>query len=125
MGNEGSKYDVPEYETNLVIPPTLKYTLDQQCEDLTGELGSNSMVGSFNEVCGTLNCFLPSAQDWYSYHRVVPDFTKCGTRQVKCMLVSVQGIYPFPLKSMQKCFTLSYEIFLKHCIIYRWNTYSY
>ena len=57
-------------------------TLDEQCEQATGETGA-IVVGSIAQVCGTLSCHTPSLDLGHSYpfENGTLDFTTCGHKK--------------------------------------------
>ena len=57
-------------------------TLDEQCEQATGEVGAIA-IGSITQVCGALRCHTPSLEPGVSYRYVngTLDFTTCGHKK--------------------------------------------
>ena len=83
MLNENSFFNDTLYHEYLNDPPGAKYTVDQQCEDLTGENGSY-YVGRWSEVCYEMKCHKPSELPGYymPYRHAALDFTTCGANMV-------------------------------------------
>ena len=80
MINDGVVYNVTEHETFLRDLPGQKYSLDQQCQDITGESGAIS-VRPLNQVCSTMHCRIPSGLTRGLVNSAL-DFTSCDNKKV-------------------------------------------
>ena len=80
MINDSAVYNATEYETFLRDLPGQKYSLDQQCQDLTGESGAIS-VEPLNQVCSTMRCRISSGSTRLFYNTAL-DFTSCDNKKV-------------------------------------------
>ena len=65
-------------------PPNITMTLDEQCEQATGEIGAIAM-GSITQICGRMKCRTPSGLI-HTFGNSALDFTTCGPRKVDMWL---------------------------------------
>ena len=80
MINDSVVYNATEYETFLRDLPGQKYSLDQQCQDLTGQSGAIS-AGRLTQVCSTMQCMI-SSEITSTFTNTALDFTSCGHKRV-------------------------------------------
>ena len=65
--------------------PNITMTLDEQCEQATGEIGAIAM-GSITQICGRMKCRTPSGLI-HTFGNSALDFTTCGPRKVDMYLL--------------------------------------
>ena len=100
MVNDSAVYNATEYETFLRDLPGQKYSLDQQCQDLTGESGAIS-VHPLNQACSAVKCTTPSSSlsGFNTFVNTALDFTTCGPKRVNirfCLLKVFVLIHTLP-----------------------------
>ena len=108
MLNDSSVFNETQYQIYLNDPPGQKYTLDQQCEDLTGEIGAIS-VGLLSDVCRVMRCHKPSHRPraFTRYYNTALNFSSCGYK----MVMTIPNIICYGTKYY---YTISHMIKLKH-----------
>ena len=89
LTNNGDIYNITEYEEILNDLPGQKYSLDEQCQDLTGDSTAYS-VAPFPTVCSVVTCRTPSNSRTHRFYNQALNFTTCGHKKVN--LKSCQGI---------------------------------
>ena len=81
MENSGEIYNLTEYNQILSDLPGQKYSLDEQCQDLTGESTAYS-VTAFPTVCSVLQCTMNISEGFTPSYNQALNFTTCGNKKV-------------------------------------------